>query len=142
MKLVYENNSIECNSAEVISRKIMPGTFIELENVGKCLTYKCSRNSEAKIVKELNPKEPLHNKFSAVDLDSRLESDKIFIAILRTKPYKVYLKNHSGTHKAQTFTTDVFTFAKITNQLISIPKIKMPVNFEIIKPPEIKQISH
>ncbi|KXH85823.1 hypothetical protein [Chryseobacterium kwangjuense] len=120
-KLVHNNCTIECDSAEVISRKILPSSFLDIDIIGRCFTYKCSLNSEATIVKELNPKSQKINKNSALDLDSKLECEKLFVAIERKKPYKIAKINHSGRHKAQTFTTDAFTFVKITQQLANIP---------------------
>ncbi|AKK73662.1 hypothetical protein OK18_14570 [Chryseobacterium gallinarum] len=120
-KFVHNNFTIECDSAEVISRKIMPGVYVDFESIGKCLTYKCSRNSEATILKELDPKERKINEYSALDLNSKLECEKLFVAIERKKPYRITKVNHSHRHNAQTFTTDAFTYAKITQQLVNIP---------------------
>ncbi|MDP3928537.1 MAG: hypothetical protein Q8R57_05905 [Bacteroidota bacterium] len=122
-KLVYNNSTIECESAEVVSRKIVPSSFIELQNIGKCFSYKCYRNSEATIKKEICPKISRVNQYSKLDLESKLECENLFVAVRKNKPYKYDLKNHSGRHKAQTFITDAFTFAKITIQFSNIPKL-------------------
>jgi hypothetical protein len=121
MKFVHNNSTIECDSAEVISRKIIPSSFIEIQNIGKCFSYKCSLNSEATIKKELNPKECKVNINSCLDLNAKLESDKLFVAVAKKKPYKFSLINLSGRHKAQYFMTDEFTYAAITFQLKNIP---------------------
>lgn len=121
MKLVHNNSTIECDSAEVISRKILPSSFIEIKNIGRCFSYKCSRNSEATIKKEISPKIPRINYNSFLDIDSKLESENLFVAVQKNKPYKLDVTNHSGRHKAQTFVTDEFTYAVITVQISNIP---------------------
>ena len=121
MKFVHENASIECNSAEIISRKILPSSFIDINNIGKCFSYKCSLNSEATIKKELEPKKPIVNQNSNLENESKLECDKLFVAVKRNKPYRLFIINFTGRHKAQTFTTDEFTYAMISLQLSNIP---------------------
>ncbi len=120
-KLVHNNSTLECIAAQIISRKILPSAFVEIPNIGICFTYKCSLNSEAKILKELIPKICKVNEFSLLDLDSKLECDKLFVAIKKNKPYRLRKINFTGRHKAQTFITDEFTFAQITLQIGNIP---------------------
>ena len=134
MKIVYDNCSIECSSAEIISRQILPSSYLEFNKVGKCLTYKCKRNSEAAIIKELIPKEPLINKNSFLDKDSKVECESLFVAVCKVKPYKLDVINHSGRHKAQYMKTDEFTFAKITKQLVNIPQANPQIKFLTIEP--------
>ncbi|GAA4137928.1 hypothetical protein GCM10022216_14500 [Sphingobacterium kyonggiense] len=131
MKLVHNNNCIECFSAEIISRKIVPGTFLNLKNIGKVFTYKCSRNSEATIKKELLPKKPLYNNNSFLDLETKLECDRLFVIVRAKKPYDKDLKNHTHRHKAQSFLTDDFTFAQITYQLKNIPLLATGIKLDI-----------
>lgn len=123
MKDIHYNSSIECLSADVISRKIMPSSYMEIDKIGKCRTYKCSRNSEAVILKELDPKQPYCNVNSSLSLNDKLEAEDIFLAINTTKAIKVGLTNHSGRHKAQTFCTEHFTFAKISKQFPNISEL-------------------
>lgn len=127
MKLVFDNCSIECMSAGIISRKILPSSFIEYTNIGKCLTYKCSRNSEAVILKELDPKKAKINENSNLDINSKLECENLFVAVNKNKPYKLELINHTASHKAQEMVTDEFTFAKISKQIPSIPFKNPPI---------------
>jgi len=129
MKIVYDNCSIECSSAEVISRQIIPSSFVEFNKVGKCLTYKCKRNSEASILKELTPKEPIINKNSYLDINTKVECESLFVAVCKAKPYKIDVINHSGRHKAQYMKTDEFTFAKISKQLVNIPQLNPQIDF-------------
>lgn len=133
MKSVYNNASIECDSAEIISRKVIHSAFIELPNIGKCFSYKCSLNSEATIKKESNPKEAKVNQHSLLDLESKLECDKLFVAVKKNKPYKLCLINLTGRHKAQTFVTDEFTFAKITLQLSNIPNLHPELEIKFVE---------
>ncbi len=133
MKAVHNNTSIECLSAEIISGKIVPSSFIKIEKVGKCFTYKCYRNSEASILKELSPKKAKYNEFSILDLGAKLECENLFVAIHKSKPYSYTKINHSGRHKAQTFKTKEYTFAKISKQLHNIPVKIPPVQFKLIE---------
>lgn len=124
---------MECAAAEVISRKIVPSSFIEINSVGKCFTYKCSRNSESLILKSLSPKEALYNECSYLDEGDKLECENLFVAVNKRKPYKFDKINHSGRHKAQTFTTKEYTMAKISKQLSSIPELIPPKELIIIE---------
>jgi len=133
MKEVHENSSIECISATIISRKIVPSAFIEILNIGRCFTYKCSRNSEAVIVKELSPKKPKFNELSNLNKADKLECDNLFVAVNKNKPYSPDLINHSGRHKAQTFTTKEYTMARITRQIFNIPALSTPKQIKVIK---------
>ena len=133
MKHVYYNSSIECNSAEVISRKIMPSSYMEIKKIGKCRTFKCSRNSEATILKELEPKKPSYNENSSLNLNDKLESEDIFLAVNCKKSIKVELLNYSGRHKAQTFTTEHFTFAKISKQFPNIAQLNPQKTIDILE---------
>ncbi|WMI66715.1 hypothetical protein RBH94_06010 [Aestuariibaculum sp. YM273] len=132
-KEVFNNSTIECLSAEIISRKILPSSFLEIEHVGRCFTYKCSRNSEATVKKELDPKEPFYNEHSLLDLGSKLECENMFVAINKKKPYKYTKINHTGRHKAQTFTSKEYTFAKISKQLSNIPLCDPPKEIVLIE---------
>lgn len=133
MKLVHNNSSIECNSAEIVSRKILPSAFIELNNIGRCFSYKCSLNSEATIKEEIVPKNPLVNQNSNLDKETKLECDKLFVAVKKSKPYKLCKINFTGRHKAQTFTTDKFTFAKISLQLSNIPQLSPQLEIKFVE---------
>jgi len=139
MKQVHYNSSIECLSADVISRKIMPSSYMEVKLIGKCRTYKCSRNSEAKILKELDPKKPYCNLNSALDLNDRIEAEDLFLAINSSKSVKITLVNHSGRHKAQNFVSEFYTFAKISKQFPNIAELK-PQKI-LIEPIQVKVIT-
>jgi|688.fasta_scaffold193966_1 hypothetical protein len=139
MKQVHYNSSIECLSADVISRKIMPSSYMDVKLIGKCRTYKCSRNSEAKILKELAPKKAYCNLNSALDLDDRIEAEDLFLAINSSKSVKISLVNHSGRHKAQTFISEFYTFAKISKQFPNIAELRPQKT--LLEPAEVKVIS-
>lgn len=132
MKLVHNNHCIECNSAQIISRKIVPGAFINLNSIGRVFTYKCSRNSEAIIKRELNPKVALYNKNSFLDLETKLECDRLYFLVKAKKPYHLGLKNHTHRHKAEEIFTDDFTYARIDLQLNNIPIAIPPVTITLI----------
>lgn len=125
-KLVYDNQSIECLSADVITRKVERSALVLIKNVGRCASWKCSRNSEAKIIKELNPKEAKYNKNSALNLNDRVEAENIILYINCMKNITSKLRNHSSSHKAQNYVTTEYTVAKITKQIPNIPQLVPP----------------
>lgn len=104
-------------------------SFLEIKTIGKCLTYKCKRNSEATILKELDPKNAIVNSNSHLDLNIKLECENLFVAVNKNKPYKFDLINHSGRHKAQQMITGEYTFVKISKQIHSIPQAIPPIQF-------------
>lgn len=121
MKQVMHNSTIECMGAKIIYRKAVPSAYVDYENIGRCYTWKCYRNSEAEIVRELNPRISLLHRRSMLQEGDRLECENMFVAINRQRPYPPALVNHSGRHKASTFETTVFTLAKITKMIVGIP---------------------
>ena len=123
MKQVHYNSTIECISAEIISRKILPSSFIEIAPIGRCFTYKCTRNSQAKIRKELTPKKAIYNINSRLDIGDKLECENLFVAVNKNKPYTPDVINKSGRHKAQIFKTREYTMAKVTRQILNIPDL-------------------
>lgn len=133
MKKVHNNSTIECSAAIIISRKISHSSFIEMPSIGRCFTYKCTRNSEATILKELTPKEPLYNENSHLNIDTKLECENMFVAVSQKKPYKFHKINHSGRHKAQTLNTNKYTYAKISQQLHNIPLCDPSIDIVLIK---------
>ena len=122
-KYVHLNSAIECDSAEIISRDIRRSSILNIRNIGLCFTYKCSKNSEAKLLMELNPKNAIYCEESYLDLDDIIESENIYVLINKKKPYIPEKLNHTGRHKAQTFTSKEFTFAQITRQISGIPDL-------------------
>lgn len=123
MKIVNEGASIECLGAEIISRKFTRNSLILIPKVGKCMKYKCSLNSEAIILKELDPKEPKYNEASFLSINDMIEAENIVVYVNQIKNLKFTLINHSGRHKAQQSNTNTFTFAQITKQFPNLPKI-------------------
>ncbi|MGY5846010.1 hypothetical protein ACW6QP_01210 [Salegentibacter sp. HM20] len=126
MKQVHENSTIECLSAQIISRKIVPSSFIEIDSVGRCFTYKCYRNSEAVILSELTPLKPKYNKHSNLKEGDILECDQLFIAVNKNRPYTPDLINHTSRHKAQLMKTKEYTMAKISKRIFNIPELIPP----------------
>jgi hypothetical protein len=129
MKLVYDGSSIECNSAEIISRNIYPSAYMEIKSIGKCMTFKCKQNSEAKILSELNPKSPIHNANSNLNLNDKLECQDLYLATNNRRQPKIKVINYSHTHKAQIFYTDKYTYAEISRQIPNIPELIPKLTF-------------
>ncbi|HLF53529.1 hypothetical protein [Flavobacterium sp.] len=133
MKLFQDNTSIECLAADIVSRKIQPSSYMAIRNVGKCFVYKCYRNSEAVITKELDPKEPKHNTHSSLELHDKVEGENLVVAIETKRAPKISLINHTGTHKAQACSTDNYTFAYISKQIPNMPQAVPPKVIEAVK---------
>lgn len=123
MKYVHENCSIECEGADIVSRKIVRSSFMEIKSIGKCTTYKCKLNSEAVIRKELASRKPKYKTTSKVQAGDMLECEDLFLAVNTRKALKIALDNHTGRHKAQVARTDSYTFAEISKQIPNIPRI-------------------
>ncbi len=111
-----------------------------INNVGKCFLYKCSRNSEAVIKKELSPKEAIYNQNSALDLDDILEAENISVAMKSKRAPKIFkVGAHSHRHNAQTCMSDNYTFAMITKQVPNNPFAIPPHEIIPVQPKEIKE---
>lgn len=121
MKSVSLNSSIEAEHATIISRKIVPGGFFNKKPLGNFISYKCSRNSEAHVDKELSPKKPKWYENSRLDLGDNLECDSLYVAINAIRPYPTGLTNHTGTHKAQIIKSKKYTMARIEKMISNIP---------------------
>lgn len=130
MKGVWNGSAIECNAAEIISRKINYSSYMKINKVGNCLVYKCSRNSEAIVLKELDPKEPLHNQNSNLSLNDKVEGENMLVAVNVKRQVKIILKNHTATHKAQCFNTTDYTYAEVSRQIPGIPLLDPPIVFK------------
>lgn len=138
MKLFQDNTSIECLSAEIISRRIVSSSYMLINNIGKCLVYKCSKNSEAVIKKELSPKEAVHNQNSSLDLDDMLEGENITVAMQARRGPKISkVGAHSHRHNAQTCKSDKYTFAMITKQIPGNPFAIPPHEIIAVEPKKI-----
>jgi len=114
--------SIECNAANVVARKIVKTALIEEEKIGICQKYKCSRNSSATVKKELNPLEFLKCNTSKLKLDDCLVAEDLFFFTKGYKKLRISLINESGRHKAQTTDTSSYTYAEITKPFEHIMK--------------------
>lgn len=144
MEYIYSGASIECNAAEIISRKVNFGSLIELKDIGRCRKYSCERNSESTILKELNPKNPLYKETSHLDHGDKLKGLCIVVYVKKITQIKVELINNTGRHKAQKAYSNDYTFAEITEIFPTIKKLKDPVQKfpsprKLLKQAEAKQ---
>ncbi|MCU0390881.1 MAG: hypothetical protein MUE81_07170 [Thermoflexibacter sp.] len=121
MEEYYEiPESIECNAAEIISRKIVPKGLLKYEKIGFCFKYSCDRDSSAEIKKELSPKKAILKESSKLDLGTKLVCLKLFFLVRGKKPITADVINNSGRHKAQLIATKDFTYAEITQPFAQI----------------------
>lgn len=112
------NESIECKSADVIALKIEP--CIRALNhpiIGKCIKYLCSRNGNATIKKELDPKKSLlKNPNAKLNIGDTINSVSFYVLVKGLKVEAVEFNGvFSGRHNCNAFTSNSdFTFAQIT----------------------------
>lgn len=142
MEFVYLGASIECDGAEIISRKINFGTVVNLQDVGMCRKYECNQNSESTIEKELSPKNPVYKNTSHLDLGDKLSADTITIYTKKITSLKIDLVNQSHRHKAQITNSKVYTFGQIdevfpNQKILNDPRQKLPAPKKLLK--EIKK---
>lgn len=138
MEYIYSGASIECNGAEIISRKINFGALISLPDVGLCRKYSCERNSESTIQKELDPKNPVYKKTSHLDFGDKLKAESIVLYINKTTNIRIQKIDKSHRHNSQKANSNVYTFAEISQTFPNIKTLKDPIQRF---PPERKLLS-
>lgn len=124
MKLVYDNTSIECAGAAIKARKLNRTSVFRINGIGVCLVYKSSRNSQATIIRELNPKKAYYNIHSALDLDDIVQAEDLTIYIHSVRciiAENLKKSKGSGRHNAQFYDTKDYTAAVICKQIPGIP---------------------
>jgi hypothetical protein len=142
MEYVYLGASIECDGAEIVSRKINFGTIVYLQDIGNCRKYECERNSESIIKKELTPKYPLYKKTSHLDLGDKIRADTITVYIKKISTLKIDPINKSGRHKAQLTYSKEYTFSEIievfpNQKILNDPRQVLPAPKKLLK--EVKK---
>lgn len=123
MEYVILDASIECNGAQITARKIVRQSILNIPNVGQCKKYKCSRNSEAKIIKELFPKEHIINERSALNLGDEIRADTITLFVNNIKDSTLEKAPNTGRHNSQHGSTECFTHAIITTPFPNLKKV-------------------
>ena len=116
MDFFKDGASIECERAEITTRKFCSPTLIKHPIIGRCIKIHCDRNSSAEIAKELTPKEYRISKASALNLGDTLKALKISVLLEGIRPPKgkdFELVNESGRHKAQKYVSQSYTHAVI-----------------------------
>ena len=112
--------SIECDAANIVARKIIKGALINEEGVGLCQKYKCSRNSSTTIKKELEPLKAIKCEASKLNRGDCLRAEDLFFLAKGSKRFRITKVNKSGRHKAQTMDTNVYTYAEIIKPFVHI----------------------
>ncbi len=109
MEYVFEGASIECNSALISTRKIIKTSILNIPAIGVCKKYKCSRNSDVTILKELNPKTALINKNSFLNIEDKIKAETIIVITTDKKDIILKKTPYTGRHKSQIGRTNNFT---------------------------------
>jgi hypothetical protein len=123
MEYVYNGAAIECSNADIISKKIEPGSIISVPNVGVCRKYTCTRNSEAFIIKELRDKKKKVNPKAHVDLNDSLRAENIVVFVKSTKTLSKEKCPYTGRHNTQYMSAPYFTQAEITRQFHNVKSL-------------------
>lgn len=126
MKYIYHGASIECEGAEIVSRKINVGAIVDLPNVGVCRKYSCERNSETAVKKELYPKVPLYKNTSHLDLADELAAETIVVYVRKTSPLRIQKIDNTHRHNAQEANSNCYTFCEIAVIFPNITVLKDP----------------
>ena len=121
-KYYSTGDKIECEAAEIYSRKITPSVFQNHPIIGRHIKYVCDRNASVEIKRELNPKVAIINKFfSHLDLNDQLYSESLYCLIKGIKPLPISKKsNFSGRHSVQLMNSNVYTFSEISRPFANI----------------------
>jgi hypothetical protein len=134
MEYIIEGASLECLHAEVVSRDIKLSALVDVPEIGKCRKYNCKRNSKASILEELNPKKPIINLNSRLNIGDSIKAEEIVILLNNLRTLKIEVINLSGRHKAQKTETNCYTHAEITMQFPQIGEIKDENQFLALTP--------
>lgn len=110
-----QGESVECNSAEILSRKFVPGSAVKLDGINFYVRYECDRNSSAEILKEVNPKKAKFNLKSNLNCGDKISADAITFYYQGLKKISIALGGNArtGTHTGQIIITKTFTYAII-----------------------------
>lgn len=121
MEFFASGESIECQSAEIVAKKIILGAITENEILGTQLRkYSCQRDGYAEIVKELDPKTHKLKPSSRLDQGNKLKCKRFFFLVERLGSLKIKKVKFSGDHNAQHTQTNDFTFAEIAQPFDSL----------------------
>lgn len=115
MELFIKPASIECDSAYVQAKLILSvkGIFSD-GKIGTHCRCDCSRDGEAEIKKELNPKAAKKNIHSNLNLGDKIIGEKFTLCISGFRIPKKNKTNYSGRHNTNYFTTQCYTYAELT----------------------------
>jgi HD superfamily phosphohydrolase len=130
MQYITHGASIECLSANIITRDIKLSSLVEVESIGNCRKYICKRNCEGAILKQLEPKKAIYNDNSHLETNDSIKAEDILVIIDDIIPKDNKVINKSGRHKAQNVVTNCYTYAEITKQFHFIKEIKDPRQLE------------
>jgi UDP-N-acetylmuramate-alanine ligase len=114
-KILYQSGqSIECISSKIKAKRISFHSFIKTEKMGLLSQYKCERDGEAVIVKELSPKKHKIISTSSLNSGDKIQAEKFVVMIDQKSRIKISKENFSGRHNCNATSTSCFTCAQIT----------------------------
>lgn len=115
MDFFGQGESIECEAAHIIAKKIEPSPPLNHIVFGKCLKYTCSRDGAGTITKELNPKvSKLSHPVSNLDLGDSIKANRFYVLVKGFKATRLNKTHFSGAHNANEFYSSEYTFAEIS----------------------------
>lgn len=120
--LYYElGEKIECQQSDIIAKKIIPSVPQNHPKIGLSIKYKCKRDGSAEIMKELEPKIPIVDEKSNLNINDKLQANELFFIVKNIKklnPAKV--GGHTGRHSSQVVKTKHYTYAEISKPFLHI----------------------
>lgn len=134
-----KGESIECNGAYVVSKKIEPSCPLNHPTLGKCIKYVCTRDGRAQITEELNPKESkIPKSISKLNLGDLIDCHSFYVLVEGFKPKKInFAGKFSGAHNANNFnTSSEYTYAEISKPYPAGEKLQITFPDGFISPLE------
>ncbi len=117
--------SIECDTASIKTRKIEPRPPIFEERLESIVyPFKLSLNSEAIIKKELNPKKPIIDSSSKLNIGEGISGEMIAGFSLNGIGRDNTVKRGSSRHKASFLDVNGFVYAKLEKPYRGIREMK------------------
>lgn len=115
MDIFGQGESIECEAAYIIAKKIEVSPPLNHIVFGKCLKYICSRDGEATIKKELNPKvSKLTHPVTNLNIGDTIKANRFYVLLQGFKAKRLTKTAFSGAHNAREFYSNEYTFAEIS----------------------------
>lgn len=125
MDFYQEGDSIEFLKSEIIAKKFNRGRPKRHPiNKKRYFFLKVDRSGSAETLKELNPKKPIIDPDSKINISDKICGDKLDMFIdCKKRPKQQKIGGHTGSHGSNIIITEDYTYAKISKRYDTIPFI-------------------